>query len=305
MTRQTQNLAVLFADITDSTKLYRTLGDSGARVVVNACLGLITGVVQRYKGRVVKSIGDEVMCVFKRADDAILAASEMQAQVQAKRPGKYPVQIHVGLHYGPVLVEDADIFGDTVNAAAYLAAVATAEQILTTEATERNLSPELKAKVRPVFKAVLKGSTDESAVYQVVWHADTSDLTDVNMGSHKIIPGDEGSLLIAHGSISLRLDQSRPNITIGRGADCDLVVHEKLASRKHVSIRLVRTHFYLVDHSLNGTFVALESGDEVHVLRKEMLLDSSGKVTLGHSLSEGATEVITITRDRRSMYRLQ
>jgi class 3 adenylate cyclase len=304
MTRQTQNLAILFADISDSTKLYSTLGDNAARVVVNACLSLISGVVERYKGRIVKTIGDEVMCVFRRADDAVMAASEMQAQVDAKRPGKFHVQIHVGLHYGPVLVEDNDVFGDTVNAAAYLTAVAAAEQILTTEATERNLSPELKANVRPVFKAVLKGSTDESTVYQVVWHKDTADLTDVNLRSHKIIPGDQGSLIVAHRNLSLRLDQSRPNITIGRGEDCDMVVHEKLASRKHVSIRLLRTYFYLVDHSLNGTFVTLESGEEVHVLRKELLLDGSGKLTLGLSSTEGAAEVITFTRDRRSIYRV-
>ncbi len=154
--------------------------------------------VERCKGRVVKTIGDEVMCVFRRADDAVVAASEMQAQVDANRPGKYHVQIHIGLHYGPVLVEDNDVFGDTVNAAAYLTAVAAAEQILTTEATERNLSPELKTNVRPVFKAVLKGSTDESTVYQVVWHKDVADLTDVNMRSHRMIPGDRGSLIIAH-----------------------------------------------------------------------------------------------------------
>lgn len=305
MTRQTQNLAVLFADISESTKLYSALGDNAARVVVNACLSLITAVVERYKGRVVKTIGDEVMCVFQRADDAVQAASEMQSQVDVKRPGKARVQIHIGLHYGPVLVEDADVFGDTVNAAAYLTAVAAAEQILTTEATERNLSPELRANVRPVFKAVLKGSSDESTVYQVVWHKDIADLTDVNLRSHKIIPGDQGSLIIAHRNLSLRLDQARPNITIGRGEDCDLVVHEKLASRKHVSIRLMRTHFYLVDHSLNGTFVALESGDEVHVLRKELLLDGSGKLTLGRSVREGAENIITFTRDRRSMYRTQ
>ncbi|MEO7728589.1 MAG: adenylate/guanylate cyclase domain-containing protein [Burkholderiales bacterium] len=305
MARQTQNLAVLFADITDSTKLYSTLGDNAARGVVNACLSLITGVVERFKGRVVKTIGDEVMCTFRRADDAVQAASEMQSQIEANRPGKYHVQIHVGLHYGPVLVEDDDIFGDTVNAAAYLTAVAAAEQILTTEATERNLSPELRSTVRPVFKAVLKGSSDESTVYQVVWHKDVADLTDVNMRSHRIIPGDQGSLIVAHRSLSLRLDQSRPNISIGRGDDCELVVHEKLASRKHVSIRLMRTHFYLVDHSLNGTFVCLESGDEVHVLRKELLLDGSGELTLGRSVRDGAAEIITFTRDRRSMYRSQ
>src|SRR5476649_172960 len=217
MTRDTQSLAVLFADISDSTKLYSTLGDNAARVVVNACLSLITGVVERCKGRVVKTIGDEVMCVFRRADDAVTAASEMQSQVEAKRPGKYHVQIHIGLHYGPVLVEDNDIFGDTVNAAAYLTAVAAAEQVLTTEATERNLSPELRANVRPVFKAVLKGSTDESTVYQVVWHKDIDALTDVNMRSHKMIPGDEGSFLVSYNSLKLRMDQGRPNITIGRG----------------------------------------------------------------------------------------
>ena len=181
MARETQNLAVLFADISESTKLYSTLGDNAARGVVNACLSLVSGVVERFSGRVVKTIGDEVMCVFRRADDAVKAASEMQLQVDTKRPGKHHVKLHIGLHYGPVLVEDNDVFGDTVNAAAYLTAVAAAEQILTTEATERNLSPELRSTVRPVFKAVLKGSSEESTVYQVVWHNDVADLTDVNM----------------------------------------------------------------------------------------------------------------------------
>jgi len=304
MTRETQNLAVLFADICESTKLYTTLGDNGARAVVNACLSIIREVVERYQGRVIKTIGDEALCVFRRADDGVQAAIDMQSQIEGKRPGKCHIQLHIGLHYGPVLVEDHDVFGDTVNAAAYLTAVAAAEQILTTEATERNLSAELKANVRSVFKAVLKGSTVESTVYQVMWHKDLSDLTDVNVRSHRIIPGDQGNLIVCHRNLSLRLDQGRPNITIGRGEDCDLVIHEKLASRKHLSIRLMRTHFYLVDHSLNGTFVSLESGEEVHVLRKELLLDGSGKLTLGSGMQQGAQEIITFTRDRRSMYRV-
>ena len=75
-------------------------------------------------------------------------------------------------------------------------------------AQQRNLSPELRSNVRPVFKAVLKGSTDESTVYQVVWHKDIANMTDVNMRSHKIIPGDQGSLIIAHRNLSLRLDHA-------------------------------------------------------------------------------------------------
>ena len=105
MNRQSQNLAVLFADISESTKLYSKLGDNAARVVVNACLSLISAVVERFKGRVVKTIGDEVMCVFRRADDAVLAATEMQSQIDAKRLGKNHVRIHIGstfqLRYEP------------------------------------------------------------------------------------------------------------------------------------------------------------------------------------------------------------
>jgi len=67
---------------------------------------------------------------------------------------------------------------------------------------------------------------------------------------------------------------------------------------------LLRTHFYLIDNSLNGTFVRLESGEEVHVLRGELLLDGAGQLTLGRSVHDGATDVISFKRDRRSMYRL-
>jgi len=297
-------MAVMFADISDSTSLYQNLGDAAARNIVNACLTLITGVLTRYEGRLVKTIGDEVMCVFPGVDLAVLAASDMQTQVAAVRPGNYPVCIHIGLHYGPVLVEDSDVFGDTVNVAAFLRGVATAEQILTTEAVEHGLSEALKACVRPIFHAVLKGSEKESTVYQVMWRTDKADLTDVNLHSKKFIPGDTGALLVMLDEERVRVDQWRPSIVIGRSKDCDLVVNDNFASRRHLSIKLVRTQFYLFDHSINGTFVSLGSGEELHVLRREVHLDGSGQICIGRSRSERPSEVITFERDRRSMYRV-
>lgn len=304
MSRQTRTLAVMFADISDSTSLYQKLGDAAARNIVNACLKVINGVLARYRGRLVKTIGDEVMCVFPDADLAVLAASDMQAQVSATKPGNYPVSIHVGLHYGPVLVEENDVFGDTVNVAAYLRAAATAEQILTTDAVERCLTAALKTCVRPIFNAVLKGSEQESTVYQVLWRTDRTDLTEVNLQPNKMIPGDTGALLITLDEERVRVDQWRTGIVIGRSKDCDLVVTDNFASRRHLSIKLVRTHFYLFDHSINGTFVTLGSGEEVHVLRRELLLDGSGEIYLGRSRVERPSGVITFTPDRRSMYRV-
>jgi class 3 adenylate cyclase len=304
MNRQTRTLAVMFADISDSTSLYQKLGDAAARNIVNACLKVINGVLARYEGRLVKTIGDEVMCVFPDADLAVLAASDMQAQISATKPGNYPVSIHVGLHYGPVLVEENDVFGDTVNVAAYLRAAATAEQILTTDAVERRLTAALKTCVRPIFNAVLKGSEQESTVYQVLWRTDRTDLTDVNLQPNKMIPGDTGALLVTLDEERVRVDQGRTGIVIGRSKDCDLVVTDNFASRRHLSIKLVRTHFYLFDHSINGTFVTLGSGEEVHVLRRELLLDGSGEIHVGRSRVERPSGVITFEPDRRSMYRV-
>jgi class 3 adenylate cyclase len=304
MNRQTRTLAVMFADISDSTSLYQKLGDAAARNIVNACLKVINGVLARYEGRLVKTIGDEVMCVFPDADLAVLAASDMQAQVSATKPGNFPVSIHVGLHYGPVLVEENDVYGDTVNVAAYLRATATAEQILTTDAIERCLTAALKPCVRPIFNAVLKGSQQESTVYQVLWRTDRTDLTDVNLQPNKMIPGDTGALLVTLDEERVRVDQWRAGIVIGRSKDCDLVVTDNFASRRHLSIKLVRTHFYLFDHSINGTFVTLGSGEEVHVLRRELLLDGSGEIYVGRSRVERPAGVITFEPDRRSMYRV-
>lgn len=303
MARQTKNLAVLFADISDSTALYQKLGDAAARNIINSCLSCITDVLPRFDGRLVKTIGDEVMCAFPSADLAVVAASDMQATVAA-RSGEHPVSIHIGLHYGPVLVEEGDVFGDTVNVAAYLAAVATPEQILTTEFTEQCLSASLKACVRPIFHAVLKGTSEESTVFQVLWRTDNVNITDVNLRSSKTIPGDTGSLLVTLGDERIRVDPWHTEMVVGRAPECDLVVTDRFASRRHFSIRLVRTHFYLFDHSINGSFVSLESGEEVHVLRRELLLGSSGQVCLGRSRAENPPEIIMFTRDRRSMFRV-
>jgi hypothetical protein len=297
-------MAVVFADISESTSLYQKLGDVTAQNIVSACVTVISDVLSQYKGRLVKTIGDEVMCVFPNADLAVLAASEMQKRVMEARPGNHPVAIHVGLHYGPVLVENNDVFGDTVNVAAYLAAAATAEQILTTQATEQFLSVPLKSCVRPIFQTVLKGAAVETMIYQVLWRTDNMGLTDVNLRSRKSIPGDTGSLIVALRDQSVRVDQWRIGMLVGRAKECDLVVTDNFASRKHFTIKLVRTQFHLYDHSINGTFVSPESGGEVHVLRRELVLDGSGQICLGHSRDEQPSEIITFSRDRRSIFRV-
>ena len=142
MARYNDNLAVLFADITDSTKLYSSLGDNAARVVVNACLTIVGDVVARCRGRIVKTIGDEVMAVFPSADAAMQAACDMQSRVSAiPQQENAPLAIRVGFHFGPAIEERGDYFGDAVNTAARMAGLAKSGQIITTANSVEALSP--------------------------------------------------------------------------------------------------------------------------------------------------------------------
>ena len=302
--RQTQTLTVLFADITESSRLYHQLGDSAARSAINECLSLLSAQLPRFDGRLVKTLGDAVMCVFPDAASAVGAATEMQVAVSAARDGEPPLRIHIGLHAGPVLVEDGDVFGDTVNAAAFLTNVAMADQILISDITERTLPAPLKVMVRPLFSAVLKGGSGESTICQVVWRMDTMDMTDVNVLAPRVIGADTGSLVVSLDEERVRVDRWRPLITMGRAPGCDLVVTDAFSSRRHCSIRFVRTSFYVVDHSVNGTYITLSSGDEIHLLRGETVIEGSGEIRLGRSRAEQAHDVISFQRDRRSQFRV-
>src|SRR5262245_33209819 len=110
--RPAATMAVLFADIAGSTKLYDTLGDTQAKQMVDECIALMSGIVVRYGGRVIKTIGDEVMCVLPDAGSGCLAATDMQIKVM-ELPAVSNVKraIRVGFHAGPVIEENNDVFG--------------------------------------------------------------------------------------------------------------------------------------------------------------------------------------------------
>ena len=303
MARETRHVAVLFADVTNSTGLYHKLGDARAREVISLALDAMAELLPSRGGRLVKTLGDAVMCAFAEPEDAVHAACDMQTLARNTAFSSEALQLHIGLHCGPVIVEQDDVFGDTVNAAAYLTAAATSDQILTTEAVLGRLSPASRAAVRPIFQAVLKGSTAESMVYQVLWRTEDMDVTTVNLHGGKVIPSDTGSLLLSYGAERVRIDQLHPTATLGRAADCDIVVENMFASRRHAAIKLRRTRFYLIDQSTNGTYVWMH-GEELHVLRGEVLLDDAGEISLGRRRGERAEDVLHFERDRRSMYRV-
>jgi adenylate cyclase len=158
MTLVSKERAILFADVSGSTALYELLGDKPAAKAIDACLGSLREVVARRDGQVVKTIGDELMVVFNNPEAACEAAREMQHVMVALSPiAGAKLAIRIGFHYGLVLEDKGDFWGDGVNTAARLAGLAKAGQILTTGATANALPGMQRSNLRDLDAITVKG----------------------------------------------------------------------------------------------------------------------------------------------------
>ena len=286
-------LAVLFADIAGSTKLYDTLGDTQAKKMVDECIVLMRGIVGQYGGRVVKTIGDEVMCVLPDADSGCLAATDMQLKITAL-PAVSDVQraIRVGFHAGPVIEENNDVFGDTVNLAARMAGLAKSMQIITTRATIELLSPMLQHSSRRIAALSIKGKGDDVEVCEIIWRGG-EELTMAAVST--LPPSKQTRLHLLYGVSELVLELANAGIVLGRDASCQIAIADRMASRQHARIERRRDKFFLIDQSTNGTFVAFVGESEIALRREEVMLRGEGRIAFGRSVSESSDETVGFT----------
>lgn len=282
---------MLFADVSGSTRLYEVLGDARAFAAINECLDILRKLTEAHSGRVVKTIGDEIMAVFPDAMTAVQAACEMQLVVSSRKPiDNARVAIRIGLHYGAVLESDGDVFGDTVNVAARMSEIAKAEQIITTGATVSKLPAIMRASTRALSTLSIKGKADDIEVREVIWQ-ESEEMT--MMVGNTLPPSvAEPTLKLVHQGETFVVDASRPSVTIGRDEQADIVIQDKRASRMHARIERRRDKFVFVDVSSNGSYVIVKGETEIQLRREEFVLRESGSISLGHPYMKDPTEVI-------------
>ncbi|MEJ2760280.1 MAG: adenylate/guanylate cyclase domain-containing protein [Gammaproteobacteria bacterium] len=299
MAPKTKNLAILFADVSGSTRLFETLGDAMARVRVADCLETLTEVTKEHNGTVIKTIGDEIMCTFPTANDAAKAACEMHEALEediTEGGGEgTTLSIRVGMHYGPAILESGDVFGDAVNVAARMTAQAKGGQIISTQSTIDKLEPLLRASTRFVDRAPIKGKKEEIEIYEIIWQEE-----DVTRMATGLLHGEskpEVCLRISYNNKEVVLNRQKTGLIMGRSQSCDLSVNEKLASRQHVRIEMRRDKFFIIDQSTNGTHVLIDGTEEAFLRREEMPLHGTGRISLGKSFEEQPTEVVSFAHD--------
>ena len=290
MAEKASEAAVLFADVSGSTKLYETAGDAVAHAAIEKCVNLMREKTVQATGRVIKTIGDEVMSAFPTADAAADAAIEMQSGI-AELPavGTTKIGIRIGFNFGPIVERDGDIFGDAVNLAARLSHVATKDQIITAKDTVMRMSPMLKSSTRAITTIQVKGKAEEIHVYELIWQQ-SEDMTTL-ASSKSIFKPKKTQLRLKVQGTEVILSPEKPAVALGRDATADVVIRERMASRAHGKIERRLDKFILTDHSANGTYVTVEGDREIVLRREEFTLRGHGWIAFGQPRAT-STDVI-------------
>ncbi len=293
-----QEVAILFADVVGSTQLYEQFGDARASETVAVCLEVMKDATHQFSGKVIKTIGDEVMSTFSTVDDAMAAASMMQARISNESElvdddpltsaiRRIPVTIRVGCHFGPVVEEQNDIFGAAVHTANRMTSQAKAKQIVISGSTVERMGSQWRKQTRQIDVATVRGRLDEVALFELLWQPEeaTSMLPTIEWESQGRRA--TSKLTLTFRDQTVLVDDKHKGINIGRADDNDLVIKGNLISRIHARIEQRRGRFILIDQSTNGTFLQNVQGEETFVRRDSIELVGEGIIGLGRVAKPG------------------
>jgi len=284
--------AIMFADIAGSTRLYNQLGDNRAESLISRRLATMRNITSNHNGRVIKTIGDEIMCQFPTAVQATFAAKEMHINKSTDNEAE-ALDIRIGLHFGNTIEKDGDIYGDAVNIAARMAAIAKTNQIITTENFIRLLNKDLANNTRLFDNTRVKGIDKEIKIYQILWEEDNVTTYATTQHIQQVLQSQVSIVFKFNGDERFynASDITTP-LSIGRDGSCDITIDSRYASRSHVNLEFRRGKFVLIDHSTNGTYVKSKHQNEVFIRREEIPLMDEGYISLGeHYKKKNATNI--------------
>jgi hypothetical protein len=165
-----------------------------------------------------------------------------------------------------------------------MATLAKTRQVLTTGETVSRLNGSDPAPLRFVERTVLKGEQSATTIFEVIWDPESAT-------EPRLTPGEgatQAGVWLRYAGRELVVDEGRPEITVGRGESCDLVVSGDDVSWLHARIQCRKGRPTLTDLSTNGTFLHPDGapmGTCVH--RDTVPLVGGGHLGLGRPLVPG------------------
>ena len=170
--RHKNALTVLFTDVVGSTSFFERHGDTAGLVMIHRHDELAAKAIQKYEGKVVKTIGDSAMAEFPDPESAVRAAVEIEREflkLNLTLAEDHRVEVRIGVHTGVGFRKGDDLFGDVVNVAARIVKRTAPAQILISRAMHEALSKDSGLTCRWLSKLTIDGRTEKEDIFEVVW----------------------------------------------------------------------------------------------------------------------------------------
>jgi class 3 adenylate cyclase len=155
--------AICFVDLTGYTRLTEERGDEVAAGMATGLASLVEDTSRRHGGRPIRWLGDGGMFYFKEPGAAVLSGLDMVESAPAV--GLPP--LHIGIHAGPVVFQDGDVYGRTVNLASRIASSAGAGEVLASDETVRRFAHR-GVRFEPRGPVTLKGIARPVSLHRAV-----------------------------------------------------------------------------------------------------------------------------------------
>ena len=296
------NTTVVFTDLTGSTSVFESLGNTRATRAVTQLTVWICNLLQAQGGKVIKTLGDGVLIVFSDATTAVHAVVDMQRQHQVnllQQPLAEHLPIRVGVATGEVEIVNGDCYGDAVNVASRLSDLAGPHEIWVDSSDLDYSSRANGLRYRPLGPISVRGRVEPCLVYQVEWHEDQSTDFITMQGDIDPMKASRGDVLGQEVQLTW-IDQKRSfrafelPVHIGRIRHCEFVVADPRVSRTHARLEWRHGRILLIDVSSYGTWIRFAgTKSELLLRREECVLHGKGEMALGAAFSDASAPVVS------------
>ncbi len=163
-----ENLTIMFTDIVGFSKMVSSLSRKESQYLLRQHDKMLQKIIKNFGGRIIKSVGDSFLVVFRSPTDAVLCAMAMQDKLweyNQSQEGLYKIIIRVALNAGEVRLTSNDVFGDAVNLASRLESKTPPGEIFLTESVYLAMNRN-EVELKPLGKEQFKGIPVPISIYQ-------------------------------------------------------------------------------------------------------------------------------------------
>ncbi len=246
---------------------------------------VITEQVIRGQGKVLEASEQELICVFPSPGQAFKAARAIHRGI-AESAMDASIGVRTGFFPRNPMSPGGKAGTDPLACASSLSLRATPGQIIACADVVEHMENDVQADIKPLDARDWRceEGDDEPLIYQLMWQDE--------MATRMGIPTLKNNVFTRVLELSLRwrnnnlmLGENFNPLTIGRGAQADIIIESDYASRIHAGLSYLHSCFVLSDQSTNGTYVQVNDDAEVFLHDDELILRGTGCISLGRRVN--------------------